>query len=67
MIPNLPRGLVVGSMCHCDEPDECSGHWEFYTEAAMSDDGEHVRTGRYLSEAQMRAIVALVRVHNGDR
>lgn len=22
--------LVVGTMCHCDEPDECDDHWELY-------------------------------------
>lgn len=59
--PDLPTNLVVGTMCHCDEPDECSDHWEFFTEAKMSPSGGGiVSRGRGLSESQMRAIAALV-------
>lgn len=62
IIDHLPRNLVVGSMCHCDddEPDECEDHWEFFVDPVMAYDGEHVRSGHTLSPSEMRAIATLV-------
>lgn len=58
---DLPIGLVVGTMCHCGEPDECSDHWQFFTDVVKGSSGKHsVRSGRILSEKQMRAIAELV-------
>lgn len=62
----VPTGLVVGSMCHCDEPDECDDHWELYLNAEMAEDGEHVRRGSTPNEAELRGIVALVRWANDE-
>jgi hypothetical protein len=64
--PEVPRGLVVGSMCHCGHRDSCVDHWELWVDAEMSYDGEHVRRGGKPNEAELRAIVALVRAHNGE-
>ena len=61
----LPRNLVVGTMCHCDDPDECYDHWEFYKvddPSAVPPSG-HVGRGRELTENEMRAIAALVATH----
>lgn len=59
VVEKLPRGLVVASMCHCDFPDDCDDHWEFYASAEMSRDGEHARRATELTETEMRALVAL--------
>lgn len=57
----LPTNLVVGTMCHCDEPDECEEHWRFFTNpVGLRDDG-HLRSGCSLTELEMRAIADLVR------
>lgn len=59
---DLPGDLIVGTMCHCDDPDDCYDHWEFFTDAEMGSTSEdHVRTGRPLNERQMRAIASFIR------
>ena len=71
---DLPPNLVVGTMCHCGNPDgnedefPCDDHWEFFVDPEGFDpeDGT-LRTGRHLTEAQMRSIAALVAMANHNR
>jgi hypothetical protein len=59
---DLPADLVVGTMCHCGDPDDCSDHWEFFTNAVQGRTSpDHVARGRKLTERQMRAVARLVR------
>lgn len=57
---DLPN-LHVGTMCHCDDPDDCDDHWEFFIDPVFSEwNPGNVRRGRKPTEADMRAIAALV-------
>lgn len=61
---HLPKGLIVGTMCHCDDPDECDDHWElFYDVDGYDEETGHLRSGRQMNEAQMRAVADLVNAH----
>ncbi|MCU1356413.1 MAG: hypothetical protein JWM89_1831 [Acidimicrobiales bacterium] len=61
------RGLVVGTMCHCDErtedgrPAEDCDHWQFYIvdDPEAVGEGGHVGRGRTLDEPQMRYLAEL--------
>ncbi len=58
---DLPKDLIVGPMCHCDDPDECHDHWEFFTNATMGySSPESVARGSHLTKAEMDAIVEKV-------
>lgn len=56
--------LVVGTMCHCDDPEACGedgDHWEFFVDPTNFDEEDGtMSSARRLNEAEMRAIVALV-------
>jgi hypothetical protein len=61
IVDAIPEDLIVGTMCHCDDPEDCSDHWDFFYDATMGTTSEdHVAWGKTLSEDQMRAIAALV-------
>jgi hypothetical protein len=63
----LPAGLVVGTMCHCDVPDDCWDHWELYYDAeGFRPETGNLRTGRQLDGSDLRNIVALVRAMHGE-
>lgn len=64
--PESLRSLVVGTMCHCDDPENDYDHWSLFTRAEMGFDGEHVRRGATLNKAEMDAIVAIVTDYFGS-
>lgn len=61
----LPKNLIVGTMCHCDDPDMCDNHWEFFKDPVMGNTSpDHVRVGSGLNVKDMRAIAELVKKMN---
>ena len=53
--------LVVGTMCHCADPNECDDHWEFFVDPVGFDEEEGtLRSARRLTEEEMREIAWLV-------
>lgn len=59
--------LVVGTMCHCGNPDgdedtfPCDDHWEFFVDPVNFDpETGHMSSGRNLTEAETRRIASLV-------
>lgn len=66
-ITDLPEDLVVGTMCHCDNPEDCDDHWELFSKPNGFDPDERTMLfGSVLNKAQMDAIVALVREARGE-
>lgn len=55
--------LVVGSMCHCDDPDDCFDHWELFVlpPGVEMDDEGHVGRAQTMDEAMLRRLVALAK------
>lgn len=58
--PENPRRIVVGTMCHCDDPDNCYDHWEFFANpAGYAAESGHVARGGALTVDEMRSMAKM--------